>query len=167
MTPEERKEYNKKYNIKNKEKIKEYYENNKEKIKEQQKEYKKEYYEKNKEQIKEYQKEYNKKYRENNLEQLKEQKKEYYETNKEKIKEYSKTEQGRKISRISDWKRSGVINNDFTSLYEHYINCNKCENCNIELIEGMYGSNKRCLDHDHETGLFRNVLCNTCNIKRG
>ena len=140
MTPEERKVYLKEYREKNKEKIKEYRENNKDQMKE---------------------------YNKNNLEQLKEQKKEYYETNKEKIKEYSKTEQGRKISRISDWKRSGVINNDFTSLYEHYINCNKCENCNIELIEGMYGSNKRCLDHDHETGLFRNVLCNTCNIKRG
>tara|TARA_R110000824_G_scaffold93846_1_gene226897 strand:+ start:29 stop:451 length:423 start_codon:yes stop_codon:yes gene_type:complete len=140
MTPEERKVYLKEYREKNKEKIKEYRENNKDQMKE---------------------------YNKNNLEKIKEYKKEYYETNKEKIKEYIKTEQGRKTSRISDWKRKGVINNDFNSLYNYYINCKNCENCSIELIEGMYGSNKRCLDHDHKTGLFRNVLCNSCNIKRG
>ena len=27
--------------------------------------------------------------------------------------------------------------------------------------------NKKCLDHDHKTGLFRNIICNRCNVIRG
>ena len=115
---------------------------------EKRKAYYKEYYEKNKEQLKEY--------KETNKEKIKEQKKKYYQT-----------EAGKKTTRISDWKQAGVINDDFSSLYEHYINCNKCEICSIDLVEGRYGANRRCLDHDHTTGLFRNVLCNSCNVKRG
>ena len=136
MANVERKEYMKKY-------LKKYREEHKEKIKEQLKEYR----ENNKDQIKEY--------RKNNKEQ-----------NKEYQKEYNKTEQGIKSYRISNWKTIGVKHDDFSSLYEHYLNCKNCENCSIELREGNYGANKRCLDHDHETGEFRNVLCNSCNLNR-
>jgi vacuolar-type H+-ATPase subunit H len=153
----DRKHRDKEYREKNKEKIKEYREKNKEKIKE--------YREKNKEKIKELKKQYY----QNNKEKIKEQKKKYRENNKEyyreKQKEYQQTEQGKKSFKISDWKRAGVISDDFNSLYEHYINCKNCEECNVELQNGNL-VNKRCLDHDHKTGLFRNVLCNSCNLKR-
>ena len=52
------------------------------------------------------------------------------------------------------------------SLYEKYMNTNNCENCDIELVRGAGLSNKKHLDHDHNGGLFRNVLCGNCNIKR-
>jgi len=96
-----RKEYNKKYYLKNKEKRKEsqkeYALNNKEKIKEKRKEYrlnnkekinerKKEHYLNNKEKINER----NKEYILNNKEKLKEYRKEYYLNNKEKINERNK-----------------------------------------------------------------------------
>ena len=135
---------------------------------------------------KEQKKENDKKYKENNKVKIAEQNKEYYEKNKEKIakrkkeyrennkdeilekhREYDQTEAGKKCRRIANWKARNVICNDFESLYEYYLNVEFCEECNIELVEGSYGSNKKCLDHDHETGLFRNVLCNTCNVKRG
>ena len=97
--------------------------------------------------------------------------KKYCELNKERIKKdrknYRQTEEGKKSIRISNWKFKGVICDDFDKLYEYYLNCWNCEECNVELIEGCYGANKKCLDHDHRTGLFRNVLCNTCNTKRG
>ena len=131
---------------------KEYHQNNKEKLKEQ----RKEYYEK----IKEKKKEYNKQYREANKEKKKEYMKEYH-------KEYNKTEAGKKTYRITRWKHVGVKSDDYNKLYEMYINTTNCEQCNIELIEGLYGNNKRVLDHDHKTGEFRNILCHTCNIRRG
>ena len=143
----DRKEYYKEYREKNKEKIKENREKNKEKIKEK----KKEYFEKNKEKIKEK----NKEYRENNKEKIKEQQKVYF-----------KTENGKKSMRISIWKSRGIINDDFDALYDYYINCRNCEKCDVELVEGQK-TNSRCLDHSHKTGLFRNVLCSACNLKRG
>tara|TARA_R110002074_G_scaffold378686_1_gene556594 strand:- start:32 stop:475 length:444 start_codon:yes stop_codon:yes gene_type:complete len=137
----------------------EYREKNKEKMKE----HKKEYYEKNKEQIKEQKIEY----RENNKDKIKAQNKIYCEKNKAKIKEYAKiygqTEAGKKSSRISKWKHRGVICDDWDNLYERYVKCCICEDCGKDGIEGK---NKH-LDHEHLTGLFRNVLCLSCNIKRG
>ena len=148
---------------KDKERCKEYYEANKDKLKENNKKYR--------EANKEKEKEYNKKYREENKERLNEKKKEYYQENKDKLKEkekkYRKTENGRKSQRIKNWKKSGLICNDFDKLYDYYINCCNCEECNVELIEGNYGANKKVLDHDHKTGKFRNVVCNTCNVRRG
>ena len=88
------------------------------------------------------------------------------EQRKEYNKEYYQTEAGKKSNRISKWKQRGVINDDFIALYNYYLNCKNCEGCNIELQEGYFGNNKRCLDHDHQTGLFRNVLCHSCNLKR-
>jgi len=121
--------------------------------------YRKNYYEKNKEKIKETRK----KYIENNKEKIACQVKEYAKNNKEKILEYRKTEKCKKCFKISNWKKYGVVSDDFDKLYDYYINCRNCELCNIELIEGNCGNNKKTLDHDHDTGLFRNVLCNTCN----
>jgi len=109
------------------------------------------------------------------LEERKEKSRLYYLENKEKLKQYSneyakiysQTETGRKSGKINKWKHRGVITDDYSSLYDYYINCNNCEECDVELVEGNLGANKRCLDHDHITGLFRNVLCNTCNLRRG
>jgi hypothetical protein len=145
--PEQRKLYSKEYREANRKKLKEYREANREKINEK-----------------------NKEYREANREKLNEKYKEYYQLNREKQKEYNKeynqTEVGKKIHRIARWKRWGVINDDYNALYEYYLNCKKCEECNIELIEGNFGANKKVLDHDHQTGLFRNVLCHSCNVRR-
>jgi len=97
--------------------------------------------------------------------------KEYYEKNKEELKEkqqkYAQTEKGKKANRIKQWKQKGVKSDNFNELYEYYVNCWECENCGVELIEGRFGNNKRCLDHSHKTGLFRNVLCSYCNVLRG
>tara|TARA_R110000822_G_scaffold7554_1_gene30961 strand:- start:106 stop:456 length:351 start_codon:yes stop_codon:yes gene_type:complete len=94
-------------------------------------------------------------------------KKEYYKNNKEKIKErkkeYNNTEQGKKSHCIGNWKTIGVKNNDFSSLYDYYLNCKICEECGKEDITG----NNKHLDHNHKTGEFRNILCNSCNQKRG
>lgn len=83
------------------------------------------------------------------------------------MKQYRLTEQSIKSQKIGSWKHYGVICDDFDKLYNYYINCWNCEKCGIELINGRHGANKKTLDHNHKTGEFRNVLCNTCNTKQG
>ena len=105
-------------------------------------------------------KEYFKQYQLANKEKIKEYKKEY-------SKEYNKTENRKKSNRVNTWKQTGVISDNFDKLYNKYINTNNCDNCDVELIHGNFGNNKKVLDHDHETGQFRNILCCGCNLRRG
>jgi len=106
-----------------------------------------------------------------NKEKNKERKRESYNKNKEKVtqrhKAYDQTEQGKKMNRIRRWKHAGVICENFDDLYDYVINCKDCENCGIELtVDKQSTATTRCLDHCHETGEFRDVLCHSCNVKR-
>jgi hypothetical protein len=111
--------------------------------------------------------EYKKKHYRDNIEKIKEYKEEHKQEKKNYMAEYRKTDAYRKSQRITNWKKSGLKCDDFNIIYDKYININQCEECNVELIEGMRGANKKCLDHDHKTGLYRNIICHTCNVKRG
>jgi len=124
----------------------------------------KKYYEKNREKLIEQ----TKKYYENNIEY----RKKYYENNRDKIleqkKKYRKTENGFKNNKINKWKCNGVVCDNFEALYDHYTSTAYCDYCKVELsIDKKRSSTTKCLDHCHETGLFRNILCLSCNIKRG
>ena len=125
-----------------------YREKNKDKIKKRDKEYRKDYYEKNKG----YYKEYMKEWRENNKDKTKEHQKKYL-----------KDPINIKTQRILNWKGRGLICDDIDKLYDHYIKSTNCELCNVDFINDK-GLKQRCMDHDHETGLFRNVVCKLCNI---
>jgi hypothetical protein len=97
--------------------------------------------------------------------------KEYRQKNKDKInqrrKEYVQTPQGIKSKRITNWKQYGVICEDFDVLYQKYIDTTNCENCDILLTyDKRTTCTTKCMDHCHETGEFRNILCNLCNIRR-
>jgi len=119
------------------------------KDKEKAKEYKKEYYQKNKEYIKEY--------REIHNEHIKEQRRKYNQTAKR-----------IKSNRILFWKIRGIGMNqyyDFDIIYDIFINTTHCDLCKVE-FKGK-GADARCLDHCHQSGEIRNILCRSCNNKRG
>tara|TARA_R110001592_G_scaffold11061_2_gene55612 strand:- start:321 stop:662 length:342 start_codon:yes stop_codon:yes gene_type:complete len=86
----------------------------------------------------------------------------YREKHPEKVKaqiaKYQQTEVGIKNLRMNKWRLRGVINVD-NEMYENYINTTCCDWCKNEFKD----SSDRCLDHNHTTGEFRQVLCRSCN----
>ena len=60
-----------------------------------------------------------------------------------------------------NWNRLGVKFDllEFEIIYNKYINSEYCELCNKEFLNRR----DRCMEHDHETGYFRNICCQKCN----
>jgi len=150
-TAEERKAYMKAYNLKNSEKLKA-----QNKI----------YRIKNAEKIKAYKQE--------NAEKINTQRRVYRQSNDEKIKADKKLhrqeniEKYKKKDTIVNWKRSGLICDDYDKLYELYLQSTNCEECDCKYsVKGDGVGKFKCMDHCHTIGLFRNFLCNKCNLRRG
>ena len=82
---------------------------------------------------------------------------------------YNKTPAGIKSTRISKWRFRGVkdnYNDNYETIYNIYESTKYCDECKIELnIEGD-DRTRKCLDHCHTSGYFRNILCQSCNIRR-
>jgi len=60
------------------------------------------------------------------------------------------------------WKRSGIIFQDeehFEYIYNEYIHATKCDLCNKLFPH----SKNRHLDHCHQSGDVRNIVCCRCN----
>ena len=81
-------------------------------------------------------------------------------------KEYRESEEGKMFIKISKWKISGLICDtpeDYVTIYYHWLASTHCEKCNIQFTEGNT-KYRKCMDHNHNTGLYRNILCNICNV---
>jgi len=74
--------------------------------------------------------------------------------------------------RVNKWKRQGMISDDWKTIYDRYVNAECCESCNNVFRKNIYKNgylwrtNNKVLDHNHETGKIRNVICQSCNAKR-
>lgn len=64
----------------------------------------------------------------------------------------------------SDWKRAGLIDNA-RDVYQIYKDTDMCTICDIPLSEDCKATNnKKVMDHCHQSGHFRSILCWSCNI---
>ena len=85
-----------------------------------------------------------------------------YQIHKEKkqetAKKYIRSQAGIKMRTMRNWRNLGV-NNVNDELYNYYRNVTNCEVCGND----FKNSRDKHLDHDHETGDFRWVLCHDCN----
>ena len=60
----------------------------------------------------------------------------------------------------SKWlKTLGLKTDNFEEIYNKYINATHCELCNKQ----FKSSRDRQMEHNHETGEFRNIVCCSCN----
>ena len=64
--------------------------------------------------------------------------------------------------KVSMWKFKGLISDDYESVYNRWLVSERCENCNKPYTV----KNCKCMDHCHDTGVFRNILCNPCNVNK-
>ena len=66
---------------------------------------------------------------------------------------------------IKGWKRYGLILKEgetYKDIYYYVMSIDNCQLCSVKFNDEVY-SEKRCMDHDHSSGYFRQVLCMKCN----
>ena len=57
------------------------------------------------------------------------------------------------------WKQRGLIMDNFEEIYNKYIYATHCQLCNKQ----FKNRRDRHMEHDHQTGEFRNIVCCNCN----
>jgi hypothetical protein len=70
-----------------------------------------------------------------------------------------------KINKKKSWKQKKILfndNEDFDYWFNRYFNSTKCEICSKEYPNTI----DRCLDHNHNDGKPRNILCKCCNLRK-
>jgi len=80
------------------------------------------------------------------------------------IKEYNQSEKGKMRMKLNSWKQRGLVCDtpeDYLTIYYHWLASTHCEKCPKEFDNTKH--NDKNMDHDHNTGLYRNILCNRCN----
>lgn len=81
------------------------------------------------------------------------------------IAQYRQTPKGKMSNKIQKWKYNGLIcdtRDDYELIYNRWLESERCEECKKPYTP----KNFKCMDHNHKTGVFRNILCNACNTNK-
>ena len=81
------------------------------------------------------------------------------------MRNYRATPEGKKRTTFADWKFHGLIG-DYDTIYQRYITTTNCDICGHLLTKEKLGGRQKHMDHNHETGEFRNVVCQKCNHQK-
>lgn len=105
-----------------------------------------------------------------NREQEKAKRLEYYYKNRfeilDKLKVKNATPKAKRYYTIANWKRIGIVSEDYDTLYNDYLVTEKCQNCQCNFgVKGDKSGRFRTLHHDHETGEPLMIVCQPCNIR--
>ena len=75
--------------------------------------------------------------------------------------EWKDTPQGKKSIALRSWKRKGLKESRefIDQIYDEYLLSTQCELCG----EAYSEHNVKNMEHDHNTGKFRNIVCHRCN----
>lgn len=93
----------------------------------------------------------------------KERQQEYYQNNKEKYKEYNK-KYNKENNLKNRLRKRGCTLEEYTTAMSSQNG--KCAICHTKFVENDFKLSSR-IDHDHNTGSFRGLLCNSCNVALG
>ena len=66
---------------------------------------------------------------------------------------------------IKNWKRLGLIlreGESYKGIYAFVMSTHNCQLCSVKFNNEVHNE-RRCMDHCHSTGYFRQVLCMKCN----
>lgn len=77
-------------------------------------------------------------------------------------------EQYHRIYTLNNWRNSGIIFKSYEEeeeWYERYLKATHCEATRYEFEDTRIGC--KCLDHDHETGRPRGIVCGAVNLIMG
>lgn len=80
---------------------------------------------------------------------------------KEYIRKHQKLPRSIMLNTIRNWKRIGVIYEDYEELYENYLYFPYCMTCEKEFKNTL----DKHLDHDHKNGRVLGFLCRSCNTQ--
>jgi hypothetical protein len=88
------------------------------------------------------------------------------EAGRESRRRYKQTPKGQKADKIGKWKSDLKIklrpDEDWDSVYLTWLLTENCMFCDKDITDKKF----KCLDHNHETGFIRGVICKKCNHYR-